>query len=145
MNKNEIEDLCIKSFDQTLNDSEKKILALAIESDSELASSLIAYKNVRELLLRKEPATFGPYFAQKVITRIHNMREELDQQIAFFFKKFRVVALSVMIALLTFNIIFSDQLDIASVIGIEEAATTDTDMPEDEIEHFDFLETFVNN
>ena len=142
MNKNEIEDMFLKSLDQPLNDSEREILRKAIESDPGLAKSLSGYHHIRESLLRNQEATFGPYFAQKVITRIQNMREELDQDIIFFFKKFRLAALSLTIALVTINVVFSDRLDIASVIGVEESAVADE--PDDEIETFDFLETFAN-
>ena len=141
-NKNEIEDMFLKSLDQPLNDSEREILKKAIESDPELKKNLSGYNQIRESLLRGEEATFGPYFAQKVITRIQGMREELDQDIIFFFKKFRLAALSLTIALLTINIIFSDKLNIASVIGIEESVAVDE--PDDEVETFDFLETFAN-
>ena len=141
-NKNEIEDMFLKSLDQPLNDSEKEILQKAIESDPELKKDLSGYSQIRESLLRSEGTTFGPYFAQKVITRIQSMREELDHDIIFFFKKFRLAALSLTIALLTINIVFSDGLDIASVIGIEESVAADE--PDDEIVTFDFLETFAN-
>ncbi|CAN5340628.1 hypothetical protein BH09BAC3_BH09BAC3_07680 [soil metagenome] len=143
MNKDEIEHMFLKSLDQPLTDSENDMLKQAIESDPELAKGLSGYNKIRESLLRKEEATFGPYFAQKVIVRIQGMREELEHDIIFFFKKFRLAALSLTIALIAVNIAFSDRLDIASVIGIEESAVVNE--ADDEIKTFDFLETLAND
>ena len=93
--------------------------------------------------MRDKPATFGPYFAQKVINRIENMRVEIDKQIVFFFRKYQLAALGVFIALLAINVIFSDQLNIPSVLGIQEEVTADE--TDDDIEAFDFSNNLTNN
>ncbi len=142
MNTNEIEDLFLRSLDQTLSDAEKEQLVNALRTNSGLAKDVSQYKSIRESILRSKPATFGPYFAHKVITRIQGLRVEIDKQIIFFFKKYQLAALGVFIALLAVNVIFSDQLDVPSVLGIkEEAAAIDEEI----IDAFDFQSNLTNN
>lgn len=142
MNTNEIEDLFLRSLDQTLSDTEKGQLVNALKTNTGLAKDISQYKSIRESILRSKPATFGPYFAQKVITKIQNLRVEIDKQIIFFFRKYQLAALGVFIALLAVNVIFSDQVDIPSVLGIkEEAAAIDDEI----IEAFDFQSNLTNN
>ena len=142
MNTNEIEDLFLRSLDQTLSDTEKGQIVNALKTNTGLAKDISQYKSIRESILRSKPATFGPYFAQKVITKIQNLRVEIDKQIIFFFRKYQLAALGVFIALLAVNVIFSDQVDIPSVLGIkEEAAAIDDEI----IEAFDFQSNLTNN
>ena len=142
MNTNEIEDLFLRSLDQTLSDAEKEQLVNALRTNQGLARDVSQYKSIRESILRSKPATFGPYFAQKVITKIQNLRVEIDKQIVFFFRKYQLAALGVFIALLAINVIFSDQVDVPSVLGIkEEAAAIDDEI----IDAFDFQSNLTNN
>ena len=142
MNTNEIEDLFLRSLDQTLSDAEKEQLVNALRTNQGLARDVSQYKSIRESILRSKPATFGPYFAQKVITKIQNLRVEIDKQIVFFFRKYQLAALGVFIALLAINVIFSDQVDVPSVLGIkDEAATIDDEI----IDAFDFQSNLTNN
>jgi hypothetical protein len=143
MNQNEMEDLFLRSLDSSLSDEEKEKLAKAMDLDASFKENIKHYGSIRSSLLRGKSATFGPYFAQKVITRIQNVRAEIDQQIVFFFKKYQLAAVGVFVALLTVNVVFSDQVNIQSILGIEEVTTTDT--PEDEIEEFDFLGALKSN
>ena len=142
MKPDEIEDLFLRSLDGNLNEEQKEALENSMK-DQKLLSELRQYKSIREKLLRDKPATFGPYFAQKVINRIENMRVEIDKQIVFFFRKYQLAALGVFIALLAINVIFSDQLNIPSVLGIQEEVTADE--TDDDIEAFDFSNNLTNN
>ena len=76
MKPEEIEDLYLRSFDENLSEAQKEALLNSIPVHTGLAGELSQYKDIRENLLRDKPATFGPYFAQKVINRIENMRLE---------------------------------------------------------------------
>jgi hypothetical protein len=143
MKPDEIEKLFLHSLDEHLDESQKEALTKALKEQPGLAEDLSKYKLIRERLLRNNPATFGPYFAQKVINRIENMRVEIDKQIVFFFRKYQLVALGVFVALLTINVIFSDQLNIPSVLGIQEEVVADD--ADDEIEAFDFSNNLTNN
>ncbi len=143
MKPEEIEDLYLRSFDENLSEAQKEALLNSIPVHTGLAGELSQYKDIRENLLRDKPATFGPYFAQKVINRIENMRLEIDKQIVFFFRKYQLAALGVFIALLAINVIFSDQLNISSVLGIQEEVTTEG--ADEDIEAFDFSNNLTNN
>ena len=142
MNTNEIEDLFIRSLDQSISDADKEQLVNALRANQGLAKDMSQYKNIREMVLRNKPATFGPYFAQKVITKIQNLHIEIDKQIVFFFKKYQLAALGVLIALLAVNVIFSDQLDVPSVLGIQEEAVA---LDDEIIEAFNFQDNLTNN
>ena len=140
MTKEKVEELYIRALDDFLGEAETRQLVEAMRSFPDLAKELTEYKKVREDVARKLPATFGPYFAQKVIARIQLNRLEIEAQIAFFFKKYQLAALGVFIALLTINIIFSDRADIPSILGLEE-----TQPAEDDLLSFDFYENLTKN
>lgn len=154
MNPKEIEELFIRSFDQPLSDTEKEQMLNAMHSNTGLAKDMSEYKRIREALLRKQPATFGPYFAQKVITRIQGLRIEIDKQIVFFFKKFQLAAAGVLVALLAVNVIFSDQLNVSSVLGLQDSVATvtqpvtdnqDTVTNDVDVVSFDFFDNLTDN
>jgi hypothetical protein len=154
MNTNELEDLFIRSFDQPLNENEKEQLLQAMHNNPGQAKDLSSYKNLRDTVLRKAPATFGPYFAQKVITRIQGLRIEIDKQIGFFFKKYQLAVVGVLIAMLAVNVIFADQLNLPSVLGVQDSVASvnssatgipDSVSTDEDIVSFDFLESLTNN
>ena len=141
MTKEKIEELYIRSLDEVLDESETWQLAEAMTSFPALARELDEYKRLREAVARKQPATFGPYFAQKVIAKIQQGRVEIETQIAFFFKKYQMAALGVFIALLAVNVIFSDRVDIPTILGVEDTAQP----AEDDLLSFDFYDTLTND
>ena len=140
MTPQEIEDLYIRSFDEPMNKEEKEQLLKMLKTTTGLATDLTHYKTNREILLRKEPASFGPYFAKKVIARIQNVGIQIDRQILAFFKKYQLAAVGVVIALLALNAVFADQLNLQSLFGLE-----DTTPQAEEIVSFDFNEILNNN
>lgn len=144
MNATEIEALYLKSLDGTLTESESRQLKEALQANEAVAKDLAQYDAIRESILRKSPETFGPYFAQKLIAKIQNSRVEIDQQIAFFFKRFQLAAIGIFVALLTINIIFSEEVNLPSVLGIQDEQTAPTPA-DDEIETFDFSQYLTNN
>lgn len=140
MTTQEIEDLYIRSFDEPMNKDEKEQLLKMLKANTGLATDLTHYKTNREMLLRKEAATFGPYFAKKVIAKIQNVGIQIDRQILAFFKKYQLAAVGVVIALLALNAVFADQLNLQSLFGLEDTSNT-----ADEIISFDFYETLNND
>jgi len=139
MTLQETEDLFIRSLDQPLSVEEKAMLVKELRANAGLATDLSQHKRIRDVLLRSQAATFGPYFSKKVITKIQNLGIEIDRQIAGFFKKYQLVALGVLIALLAVNAVFSDKFSITSVLGIQDTTATD-----DGIVAFDFYENLNN-
>lgn len=125
MKPEEIEDLFIRSLDTALPEKAKSDLNQELSGNDTLAGELSRYALLRETILRKEAASFGPYFAQKVITKIQNLGVEIDRQIGHFFKKYQLAAIGVLIALLAVNAVFSDQINIYSVFGMENDPSTE--------------------
>ena len=123
MTTQEIEDLYIRSFDEPMNKDEKEQLLKMLKANTGLATDLTHYKTNREILLRKEPASFGPYFAKKVIAKIQNVGIQIDRQILAFFKKYQLAVVGVVIALLALNAVFADQLNLQSLFGLEDTTT----------------------
>jgi hypothetical protein len=140
MTPQEIEDLYIRSFDEPMNSEEKELLLKALKANTGVATDLSHVKKIRELLLRNTPATFGPYFSRKVITKIQNVGIQIDRQILAFFKKYQLAAVGIVIALLALNAVFADQLNLQSLFGLEDT-TTQTE----EIVSFDFNEILNND
>ncbi len=113
------EDLFLLSLDGTLSDAQRKILS-GESNDSRFQKRADQFTRIRGMLLRNEGDSFGPFFAERVINRIRSMKKEIDYQLLFFFKKYQLVAIGAVVALLVLNIIFSDQLTVKSVLGFEE-------------------------
>jgi hypothetical protein len=135
MTKQEIEDLYIRSFDEPMNDREKEMLLHALKANTGLTTELLTYKRIREVTLRSTPATFGPYFAKKLVDKIQNVGVQIDRQILTFFKNYQLAAVGVVIALLALNAVFADQLNLRSIFGLEDSSQTT-----EEIVSFDFNE-----
>lgn len=140
MTPQEIEDLYIRSFDEPMNAEEKELLLKALKANAGVATDLSHYKKIREVLLRHTPATFGPYFSRKIVTKIQNVGIQIDRQILAFFKKYQLAMVGVVIALLALNAVFADQLTLQSLFGLEDT-TTQTE----EIVSFDFNEILNND
>jgi hypothetical protein len=135
MTMQDIEQLYIRSFDEVLNAKEEEMISNAFKSDPGLAAGLGQYGVIRTVVLRKTPATFGPYFARKVVARIQNVGIQIDRQIFAYFKKYQLVALGIVMALLALNAVVADQLNLQSIFGLE-----DTTQETEEIVSFDFNE-----
>lgn len=141
MKAESIEDLFIRSLDQSLSNAEKKLLSNALDTDPIVAMQLQELITIRERLLRKQPASFGPYFAQKVVNKIQQAGKEIDRQIIFFFKRYQLAAVGVVIALLALNIMYAETYSIPSILGVEETSTSTTD----DIMTFDYSEILTKD
>ena len=140
MNQQELEDVFIRSLDVPMSAEEKEQFLNNLTSNAALAKELAKHKKIRELIRANEPATFGPYFANKLVLKIQNTGVVIDRQVFAFFKKFQLAALGVVVALLILNVAFAEHTTIKAILGFEN--TTDT---EEEIASFDFYETLTND
>jgi hypothetical protein len=52
-----------------------------------------------------------------------NLKSEFDYQIFSFFKKYQLAALGIVVALVVFNLLQSEQLSIASFFGFEDTTS----------------------
>lgn len=119
------EELLLKSFDVPVSAGEREQLSLGMQNDPTLRRQSDQYLKIRELMLRAEPDSFGPFFAERIIQQLKQRVNEIDYLIFFFFKKYQVLALGVLVALLITNLLFTDQLTLKSIFGIEQETTED--------------------
>jgi hypothetical protein len=114
------EDLFLQSLDGKISDEQKMKLAEAMNSDADLKKNANQFVKLRSSLLRREEDSFGPFFAERIINQIKSLKKEIDYQIFFFFKKYQLAAIGVVVALVVLNIVLSDTLTVKSVLGFEE-------------------------
>ncbi len=142
MNQQELEDLYIRSLDAPMTPAEKEKFLSELQAHPELAKRFSQHKKVRDMLAAKVPASFGPYFSSKLINKIENTGVVIDRQIFTFFRKFQLAALGAIVVLLILNIVFSDQVSIPSIFGLDREATPST---EETVVSFDFFKTLNEN
>lgn len=119
------EELLLRSFDGQVNAAERAELALLMQEDHALRRQSDQYVRVRQMLLRPEPDTFGPFFAERIIHVIRQQSENIENLVFFFFKKYQLVMLGVAVALLVANLLLSEQWTLQSVFGLDKGNTED--------------------
>jgi len=119
------ENLFLQSLDGKISEEQKAKLAEAMNNDRALKKNADQFVKLRTRLLRKEEDSFGPFFAERIINRIKSLKKEIDYQIFFFFKKYQLAAIGVVVALVVLNIVLSDNLSVKSVLGFEEEQASD--------------------
>jgi len=135
MTSNDIEEMYLRSLDGPLTKAESELLAHALEADPLLASELNNYVRIREAARSKNPASFGPGFSSSVITTISQVGWQIDQYLLLLFKRYQLVAMGVVVALLALNAVFAEQLTLPAIFGFDQAAA-----PAEDIAAFDFYE-----
>ena len=118
-NKN-IEDLLLNSFDKKITPSEKVVLKQVLLNNSEVKKMNNQFIQIREMLPNKEESTFGFFFAERVINKIKTLHDDVEYQLFNFVKRFRLVALGLIVALLAINIVMADGLSVKSILGLED-------------------------
>jgi hypothetical protein len=121
----EHEELLLKSWDTSVTPQERETLAAAMQNNPAIRSQSDQYQHLRTLLLRPQPDSFGPFFAERVMYMIKQRTQQIDYLIFFFFKKYQVVLLGVLVALFISNILLSDQLSVKGIFGLEQEADDD--------------------
>jgi hypothetical protein len=119
------EELLLQSFDVTVSAGEREELSTQMQHDPMLRRQSDQYMKIRELMLRPEPDSFGPFFAERIMHQLKQRVNEIDYLIFFFFRKYQVLVLGVLVALLITNLLLTDQLTLKSLFGIEQEATED--------------------
>ncbi len=118
----EHEELLLKSWDTSVTAQERETLAAAMQNNPVIRSQSDQYQHLRTLLLRPHPDSFGPFFAERVMYMIKQRTQQIDYLIFFFFKKYQVVLLGVLVALFISNILLTDQLSVKGIFGLEQEA-----------------------
>lgn len=125
MERKNIEDLLLDSFDRKITVSEEEIVRQNLSTNSEAIKMNSQFGQIREMLMNKEESTFGFFFAERVINRIKVLHDDVEYQLFSLVKKFRLVALGLIIALLAINIVMADGLSVKSILGLEDDTITE--------------------
>lgn len=119
------EDLFLQSLDGKISEEQKIKLEEELNNNRILKKNADQFLKLRMKLARKEEDSFGLFFAERIINRIRSLKKEIDYQIFFFFKKYQLAAIGIVVALVVLNIVLSDQLTLKSVLGFEDEQVDD--------------------
>jgi hypothetical protein len=119
------EDLYLRSLDGSINVTEQSLLGQALTIDHPLKKAAEEFGQIRELLSIRQGESFGPFFAERVVHHLKVLKNEIDYQLFFFFKKYQLAALGLIVALLAINIILSSTLSLPSILGLEDETLSD--------------------
>lgn len=125
MNISKSEQLMLRSFDVPFSREENEKLDRLMSTEETWRREQSRYSALRDMIARKADESFGPFFAERVISRIKRRANEIDYLIWFFFKKYQVLALGILVALLVANIFLADQLTVPSLFGIQKESIED--------------------
>lgn len=115
----EHEELLLQSLDAPVSARDRETLSTLMQSDFALRRQSEHYTTIREMLLRAEPDSFGPFFAERIMNQLKKRVNEIDYLIFFFFKKYQVLMVGVLVALLVTNLLLSEQLTLQAVFGFD--------------------------
>jgi len=121
----ENEELLLKSYDAPVSAHERELLSSLMQNDPVLRRQDDQYSSIRALLLRPESDTFGPFFAERIMQQLKQRAGEIDYLIFFFFKKYQLLAVGVLVALFITNLLLTDQFSLKALFGIEQQSTED--------------------
>ena len=82
------EELLLKSYDAPVSAREREELSIQMQNDPMLRRQSDQYVKIRELMLRPEPDSFGPFFAERIVNQLKQRVNEIDYLTFFFFKKY---------------------------------------------------------
>ena len=125
MTTEEKEDLYLRSLDTSLKDAEQRFLDEALTSHHSFKKAAENFVLIRELLSIRQGESFGPFFAERVVHHLKVLKNEIDYQLFFFFKKYQLAALGLIVALVAINIILSSTLSVPSILGLEDETIND--------------------
>ncbi len=120
MIQQKLEDLLLRSLDSTPSPDERKQLQKELKENTSLGKAQEDFTKVRVLLGDHEKATFGLFFAERVLHHIRSMQGKVEYQLFSFFKKYQLIALSILVGLLVLNIVLADSLSLKSILGLDD-------------------------
>jgi len=121
----EHEELLLRSWDAPVSAKERETLAEVMQNNPAIRQQSDQYQKIRTMLLRTEPDSFGPFFAERIMNMIKQRTQQIDYLIFFFFKKYQVLLVGVLVALLVSNMLLTDQLTLKGIFGLEQDAPED--------------------
>jgi len=126
----EIIDLLYRSFDADLSPLEKKLLEEALSQSNELRSEKQIISSLREDLKGEKVTSFKPFFADRVLEKIHSL-EQVDENEQFFqslfvlFRPITIAAAVLIIIIAGYNINSTGHFSFEGALGISEVTVDD--------------------
>lgn len=108
--------LLYRSFDSDLDEKEKKLLEEAMKKSEDLRKEKEQIEAQRQAVSSSAIQSFKPFFAEKVMSRIHALGEKEDTLETFYeslktvFQRFAIVGAVILIALISYNLIIGNGL-----------------------------------
>ena len=116
MNKKMLE-LLYRSFDDVLTPEEQRQLGEALAKSKELQKEKERIAKLRTTISDSAAQSFKPFFAEKVVRRIREKESVQEAFVDSLFHVFRPVAIAIamlLITLMSYNLIKSDNISLAS-------------------------------
>jgi len=113
--------LLYRSFDDDLNQKEKKQLAEALKNSEELRQEKEQILAQRQVVSKSATRSFKPFFAERVMSRIKTLGEK-ESSVDVFYESFKAVFRHVAIAgAVILLALFIYNLGIGEILSAEEA------------------------
>lgn len=123
MKTDEFEWLYLQSLDGQISDRQRSQLSEMLSGNHLYQKEADQFTTLRTLVMQREESSFSPFFAERITHHLKNLKSEIDYQIFSFFKKYQLAALGIVVALVVFNLLQSEQLSIASFFGFEDTTS----------------------
>jgi len=125
--------LLYRSFDDELNETERRRLEEALRHSDELRREKDRILAQRHAIAKSQKPSFKPFFAERVMSRIASLNAKKNGLEAFYetllviFRRFALVGAAILITLLLVNLrtgdaLSTDEIFITSDVAIEEIA-----------------------
>jgi anti-sigma factor RsiW len=125
MNERMLE-LLLRSFDEELSAEEGKELREALAASEALRHEKSRIEKMRKMVSESGADTFRPFFAERVMRRVTEMREArngvwtLQDWLSRVFRRVAIVGAAVAAGLVIFNLVQADGVSVAAAFGISE-------------------------
>lgn len=126
MNNKKLTSLLYKQFDSKLSPDEERELAADLNNSAELQKEFEKIKILRENIHDSARSSFSPFFAQKVMQKIDNVRLIDNRSDALFetlfvqFRKVAFTAIALIILIVSYNIGKGGKLTLSNALATPE-------------------------
>jgi anti-sigma factor RsiW len=120
-------ELLYRSFDGELTPDEEKELREALAASQELRREKDRIEAVRQMVSASARDTFKPFFAERVMRKVTESREDasgmwtLQEWLSRVFRRVAIAGAGVALGLVVLNLVQADGISVAAAFGISEA------------------------
>jgi anti-sigma factor RsiW len=120
-------ELLYRSFDGALADDEERELRDALAASEDLRREKSRIEAMRQMVAASGKDAFRPFFAERVMRRVTELREgsngiwTLQDWLSRVFRRVAIAGAAVAVGLLVLNLVQADGVSLAAAFGISEA------------------------